>query len=139
MPKIHARNASIYIDTTAGASTSISGDLNSATLDLTAEAPEVTAFGDNTVQRLSNGLTDWTFSAEGFFNDTANSGASLLFQLVAGSTLLQFGPSGSTSGSRKFAASGVVTSFNLSNGVNDATAYSLEIVGRSGSVTASSW
>ena len=140
MAKIHARNASIYVDSTAGASTAISADLNSATLSFTAEAPEVTGFGDNTVQRLSNGLTDWTFSAEGYWNDSANSAASILYLLIAGSTFLQFGPSGSTSGSRKLSGSAVVTSLELSNGgVNDAVTFSIELTSRSGSITASSW
>jgi hypothetical protein len=139
MAKTHARNASIYLDSTAGASTSFSADLNTCTLDLTAEAPEVTGFGDNTVQRLSNGITDWTFSCDGFFNDSANSAASQLFLLMAGSTYLQYGPTGSTSGSRKMCASAVVTSMNISNEVNGAIAFSFEIQGRSGSITASSW
>lgn len=139
MAKLHARNVSIYVDTAAGASTSITGDLNSITLDMSAEAPEVTSFGDNTVQRLSNGITDWTLSVDGYFNQGATAAACILEALVAGSTYVQLGVAGSTTGSPKKCASAVVTSLNLSWGVNDAISFSMEMAGRSGSITASVW
>lgn len=139
MAKIHARNASIYVDTTAGASTAISGDLNSVTLDMGADAPDVTSFGDNTRQRLSNGLQEWSISVAGFWNQGATAAACILFPLLAGSTYIQVGMAGSTSTCPKWTGSAVCTAFNLEMGVEDAATMSAEFVSRSGSLTASAW
>lgn len=139
MAKIHARNASIYVDTTAGASTSISGDLNSVTLDMQADAPDVTGFGDNTRQRLSNGLQEWSISVAGFWSTGATAAACILFPLLAGSTYLQVGMSGSSSTCPKWCGSAVMTSFGIEGGVEDAFTMSAEFQSRSGSLTASAF
>ena len=139
MAKQHARNVSIYVDTAAGASTSITGDSNSITLDLSAEAPEVTSFGDNTVQRLSGGITDFPLSLEGFFNQGATAAACILEALVAGSSYIQLGVTGSATGCPKKCACVVCTGYNQTWGVNDAIAFTAEFSGRTGSITASAW
>jgi hypothetical protein len=139
MPKFHARNASIYVDTTAGASTAISGDLNSATLEMSADTPDVTGFGDNTRQRLSNGLIEWNISVAGFYNHGATGAACILYPLLAGSTYIQYGPVGSTSGSIKYTGSAILSSLSFDLAVEDAGAMSAEFVSRSGSLTASAW
>lgn len=108
MAKFHGRNASIYLDSSAGASTAVGGDMNSCTLEMSAEAPEVTGFGDTTVQRLSGGLISWQLSCDGYYNQGATGAACILYPLLAGSTYLQFGPNGSTSGSIKLTETGKV-------------------------------
>jgi len=137
--KQHARNVSIYIDTAAGASTSITGDANELTVDLSAEAPEVTSFGDNTVPRLSGGVTDFTMSINGFFNQGATAATCILEALLAQATYVQWGVTGSTTGCPKKCACVVMTAFNMSWGVNDAISFTSEFSGRSGSITASAW
>lgn len=139
MAKLHARNVSIYVDAAGGASTTITGDLNSIELNLSAEAPEVTSFGDNTVQRLSGGITDFTMSFSGFFNQGATAAACILEALVAQPTYMQLGVSGSSSGCPKRCACVVCTGFTESWEVNGAVAITAEFSGRSGSITASAW
>ncbi|KKQ44072.1 MAG: hypothetical protein US62_C0034G0010 [Candidatus Woesebacteria bacterium GW2011_GWA1_37_8] len=53
MAKIVGRNASLYVEDSTGACRSISGDLNQVTLSRSAEAPDVTGFGEDMRQRLS--------------------------------------------------------------------------------------
>lgn len=142
MPKFHARNASIYVETAAGASTSISADLNSAELSYSADAPDVTGFGDNTRQRLHGGLIEWEMSVDGFYNanSTGNTAASILMGLMnaGGSTVVYFFPAGSTAtGSPKYTGCAVLVSFDQSYGVEDAAAFSATFQSRSGSLTAS--
>lgn len=138
MAKLHARNVSIYVDDASGASTSITGDLNTITLDISAEAPEVTSFGDNTVQRLSNGIRDFSVSMDGFYNQGVQA-ACVLEGLLAGSSYMQLGVAGSATGCPKKCACIVCTAMNISWGVNDAISFSAEFSGRSGSITASAW
>ena len=142
MPKFHARNASIYCDSAAAASTSISADLNSAELTYSMDAPDVTGFGDNTRQRLHGGLIEWELSVDGFVNHTGSTTAAcILMGLLnaGGSTLIYFGPAGSTSGSPKYTGCAVLTEFSQSYGTEDAAAFSATFQSRSGSLTASAW
>lgn len=139
MPKFHARNASIYVDTTAGACTAIGGDLNSATLEMNADTPDVTGFGDNTRQRLSGGLIEWSLSVNGFYNHGATGAACILFPLLAGSTYIQYGPVGSTSACIKYTGCAILNSLSYELGVEDAGTMSAEFVSRAGSLTASAW
>jgi hypothetical protein len=136
---IHARNASVYVDTTAGASTAISGDLNSCSLEMEADAPDVTGFGNDTRQRLSNGLKSWSFSINGFYAQGATTAACILYPLLAGSTYIQFGPAGSTSACQKFTGSAVMSSLSFEFGVEDSGQMSAGFDSRSGSMTASAW
>ena len=135
---IHARNCSIYVDGASG-SAAISADLNSATLELSADAPDVTGFGANTRQRLSGGLIEWNLSFDGYYGRGAAAAACILFPLLAGSTFVQFGPAGSTSGCQKFSGCAVMTSLSFDFGTEDAATMSCEFQSRSGSLSASAW
>lgn len=139
MPKVHARNASIYVDSAAGACTAISGDLNSVSLEMNADAPDVTGFGDNTRQRLHGGLIEWNMSMDGFWATGATAAACILFPLLAGSTYLQVGMAGSTSGCPKWTGCAVMTALSFDLGVEDSATMSAEFQSRSGSLTASAF
>ena len=138
MAKIHARNASIYVDDTSSACTSVSGDTNQISLSFTSDAPEVTGFGDIARQRLSNGLTDWELTLNGYVN-TPDSSACVLHALNGGSTFIQFGPAGSAADGQKFTACAVCTDFTQDYGVEDAATFSATFSNRSGSLSASTW
>lgn len=141
MAKQHGRNASIYLDLTGtSTSTAFSGDSNSLSFSWTREAPEVTSFGDNTVQRLENGILDWEVSVEGFINTPAGTASNAYgIQLADGATRLIFGLGGSTSGCQKWTASAVLTEFSSENSVDGAITFSMTLTARSGSMTASTW
>src|SRR3990172_2128135 len=135
MPKIAARNASLYLDDANGACQAVSGDLNQITFTRNAEAPDVTSFGNDNRQRLSNGIKEWEISFNAFFNTNASALDEILHNILSGSTLMQFGPSGSSSGCIKYAASGVLTEYNADFTVEGAATVSGTIVARIGSVT----
>jgi len=76
----------------------LSGDINTATLSRSAEAPEVTALGDNTRQRITGGLKDSAFSFAGFFNDNTGALEQQMDALLStGSGVFGLFPHGSTS------------------------------------------
>jgi len=140
MAKLHGRNASVYLESTAAASTSYSGDGNSSTLNYSIDAPEVTGFGDNTRQNLSGGIQDFEFSMDGFTN-MPNTTACEAQAIIAngGATLLQFGIAGSTSACQKISACVVLTEFNVENSTDGAATFSLTVVPRTGSLTFGAW
>ena len=141
MPKLHGRNGSFYFDlVNSSTSTALTGDANSMSLSWTAEAPEVTSFGDNTVQRLEDGINDWETSVEGFVN-APNGTASNLGDLQIGNkaTRVLLGLSGSATGDQMFTGCAVLTEFSTENSVDGAVTFSATFAARSGSLTASTW
>jgi hypothetical protein len=136
MPKIAARNASLYIFDISGVCHSMSALTNSITLDYSAETPDVTGFGNNAKERLAGGITDWTLSFDGFWSSGANETDALLFSLIGASeaTCMVFGPAGSTAGLIKYSASAVLSKYNTKYGTNDAATISATLDGRAGSL-----
>ena len=109
MARIVGRNASLYLEDSAAASRAMSGLLNTISLSRTAEAPDVTGFGDDNRQRLSSGIKDWELSFGAFFSTGANEVDVVLNGILGGSTLFKFGPSGSTSTCVMYTPFGVFT------------------------------
>ena len=141
MPKQHGRIASIYFEDSAGACTSFTGDGNSISFSPSIDAPEVTAFGDNTRQFLAGGLRTYELSMDGFVNMPTGAACVALgiINSASGVTVMTYGPAGSTSGSQKFMACVVMTEFTYDNPVDGPITFSLTVQPRSGSLTASTW
>ena len=135
MAKIFGRNASLYVEDSTGACRSISGDLNQVTLSRSAEAPDVTGFGEDMRQRLSNSIKDWEISFNAFFNTSANTIDSILHGILGGSTMFTFGPSGSSSGCIMYSACGLLSEYSADFTVEGAATISGTLVARTGSVT----
>ena len=135
MAKLIARNASIGVDNSAGACVSMSGLTNNVTLSLTAEAPEVTGFGDTYRQRQQDGLKDGEFSFDAFMATGANETDIVLSGILGASTRWVFGPAGSGTGSTMYAACAILTSYEMTFGLEDAGQCSATFMLRSGSVT----
>jgi len=139
MAKIPAKDASIYVWDTSSASKTITGDSNTATLSISVETPEVTAFGDGTRQRLPSGLLDWELSVNGFYSTGTDSIAEVLRPLVGACTVVNFGPSGSSSGCILYTGCCICSEASFEFPVEGAATYSATFVARSGSLTSSSW
>ncbi len=141
MPNIHGRNGSIYIDlVNTSTSTAFTGDSNSFSFSWTRDAPEVTAFGNNTLQKLDDGLLDWSLSVDGFVNapnGTASDAGDLM--LGNGATRVIFGQGGSAAGCPMFTACAVLTEFSTENPIDGAVTFSMSLEARSGSMTASTF
>lgn len=139
MAKIVARNASIYLDDETGTNRSFSGLTNSISFTQTSEAPDVTSFGSDVRERLADGLKDWEITGGAFFSTGANEVDDVLSAILGGSTYVQFGPSGSSSGCILYAASAVLTEYSMDFGVADAATVTYTVVQRSGSMTRTTW
>ena len=139
MGKIVARNASIYLDDSNSACQSFSALTNQISFSRTAEAPDVTSFGANDRERLADGLKDWELSFNGFFSTAANETDAILSGILGEATAVKFGLSGSTSTCVLYTACAVLTDYSMDFGVADAATVSFTVVGRSGSMTRTTW
>ena len=139
MGRITARNASFYLEDVNGASQSMSGFLNSISFTRSAEAPDITGFGEDYRQRLSNGIKDWELSFNAFYSTGASEIDEVLSAILGGSTLLKFGPSGSTSGCIMYTACAVLTEYSGDFSLEGAATISGTLTARSGSMTRTTW
>ena len=135
MGKTMARNASIGIDDTTNTCRALSSLFNNCTLNITAETPEATGFGDVNKIRLQDGIKDWDLSVDGFWGSGATETDAILFALLGGSTRMIYGPTGSTSGSVMYSACAILQSYSVKNAVADTAQISLKLVARTGSLT----
>lgn len=133
-------NGAFGVEDSAATCRSLSGFGNSITMSWSAEAPEVTAFGDTTRQRLPDGLKDVTFDYAGFFDSTATTGLdAVLSGILGGSTRVVWGPTGSTSGSTKYSTCAICTDYSLDHPVDGVVTATATFVNRSGSLTRGTW
>lgn len=140
MTKITANNVSVYISDNTGASTALSSLFNSATLNTSSEIPDVTVFGDNTTERLQQGIKDWTLSINGFWSSAASETDAVLAGIgPGGSTYVVLGPSGSAASGVKYSACAILQDYNVELGVKDSANISLNLAARSGSLTRATW
>ncbi len=141
MAKIVARNAALYVDSASVStgSLSLSGKTNTATLTFSAEAPEVTTFGEGMRTRLAGGLQDWNLSIGGFSDMALGQVNALLFGLLGASTRIQFGPAGSTSSCTRYVASAICTDYSVDTSVEGAVGFGATFVNLSGCMVASTW
>lgn len=135
MAKIIARNASLGIDDSSATCRPLSSLVNNIALSWSSESPEVTSFGQNTRERLQDGIKDWELTFDAFFSSGANEVDVVLSGILGGSTRFSFGPAGSTSGCNMYAACAILSTYDMTFGVADAATVSGTLVARSGSLT----
>lgn len=124
MGKIAGRKARVILN-----ARDFSCDSNSATLTLSAEAPEVTAFCDDNRARMQDGIKDSELSVDGFYNSGASNVDEALSSLVAASVLAGFYPTGYGASQAAYDFMGVVTNYEMNFAVEDAGATSFTIAG----------
>ncbi len=124
MAKIIARNARILFG-----GHDISGQSNNATLDITAEAPEVTCFTDSYKVRLQDGLKDSTLSVDGFVNTSASSTDDLYSSFVASPAHWSFFPKGYGASQIAYMAAGIVDSYSAKYATPNAATITTKISG----------
>jgi len=126
MGKIVARNADVFVQ-----GRDISGQMNQVTLSLTAEAPDVTSFGDDDRTRLADTLKDAELSVNGFWNSSASNVDELFSSVLGASAFAGFYPESASSGYSGREFRGVMTDYNTESSVPDATGVSATISGSS--------
>jgi len=106
MTKITARNAEFF----AGY-TDLTGRTNQITLSATAEAPDVTTFKSDVVERLADGLKDGELSGAGFFDPDDYNVDHILSGLFSSSTTYGFYPTTASTGNTGYEMGGVLTDY----------------------------
>jgi hypothetical protein len=135
MAKVAARNASLGIDDSTGACVAMGFLVSNITLNLSAEAPETTGFGETYRVRQQDGLKDCELNFDGFFGNGANESDQVMSSLLGASTRWVFGPSGSSSGASGYSACAVMTKYDMKFALADAGQMSGTFVLRSGSIS----
>ena len=135
MAKVAARNASLGIDDSTDTCRAMGYLVNNITLNLSAEAPETTGFGDTYKQRQHDGLKDGELSFDGFFANGANESDQVMSTLLGASTRWVFGPSGSATGASGYCACAILTKYDMKFALADAGQMSGTFVLRSGSIS----
>lgn len=127
--KIVARNAEIFAK-----GVDLSGRTNSVAFSMTAEAPDVTSFGNDVRTRLANGLKDAEFSGGGFFDTAASSTDETFSDLMTASTIYGFYPSTASNNLIGYEFGGITTEYSSDFAVADAAMITYT-VSASGEVT----
>lgn len=138
MSKVVGRNGSLYLDVQS-VCRAMSAQVSTITLAQSSEAPETTSFGQKTRERLPDGLLDWELSFDSFFSSGASEVDETLSAILGGSTMFQFGPTGSAASSIKYSACGILTKYDMKFGVADAATVTGTVVSRSGSLSRGAW
>ena len=140
MAKIIARNATLGIDDSTGACRALSSFVNNVTLNLTAEAPETTGFGDTYRTRMQDGIKDGELSFDAFLATGANETDAVLYGILGASTCWIFGPAGSGSGSPiRYSASAILTQYQMTFALADAAQVSGTFALRTGGIIKDNW
>ncbi len=141
MGKIIARNGSLYVEDSSNACQAMSALISSMTLTMSAESPDVTGFGEQDRQRLPNGLRDWSLAISGFWSFGASEVDAVFSGIGSGgSTLIYFGPGGSTTGCVMYSACAVLVDYNVElGGPNESANVSANFNARTGSMTRGTW
>jgi hypothetical protein len=124
MAKVLARNAVVLIT-----GKNLSGNSNNVTLTRSAEAPEVTCFGDSTKQRLSDGVKDVEFRLDGFYNTTASTTDATFSEGLAGASSLSFIPQGlATSNVVHNIGGGIESNYEIKSALAEACTVSMTVM-----------
>ena len=137
MAKIAARNAWLALENGSGASMILSAMTSSITLNFSTESTEVTGFGNDNRERVSDGIKDWELSMNGFWGSGASDPGTILsaIRTAGGSTRFILGPAGSLTGCPFYSGCGVLTTYEITEAPADAAAVSFTLLARSGSLT----
>ena len=138
MARVTARNTSLLVGDSAGASRVLSGRANTATLSFSSEAVDGTAFGESYRFKIADGIKDWSLSMAGVWDGAASQVDEILFGILAACTSVCYGPGGSTSGLTQYSGCSVLNTYEVAGELDGMVTWSAEFVG-SGSLTRGTW
>ena len=140
MGQFHGVTAVLYLDERTSSSQvckAMTGDLNSITFTRSKNNPEVTTFGDNTINRL-DGLRDVVLDAVGVFNSGADTVIGVLDGLFTNSLVsrMQFFPDGNVSGEPSYIACMLLNNYAVNAPLDGVVTVNFGMQIASGSLTA---
>jgi len=131
------RNAFVTIEDGIGTVRAVRGDITDSTLNLSADTPENTAYGDPAHAFQTGGLLVEGLNISGWFNDTEATGLETVLASIGpgGSTGYVCGPAGSTTDYRKFSTCAILQSWEIAAPVAEMIGVTATFVIRTGSTT----
>ena len=133
---IIGRNASLAASDSGGTKRVLTCKANTVTLDQSADQTESTSFCDDTQVYFADGMQDWTLTLQGFWDGTSNEIDEVMFGLYGASTMIEFGPAGSTAATcPMYRGHGILTDYEVNFGSADGGKISATFAAHSGSMT----
>ncbi len=124
MARVTAKNVELF----AGGR-DISGRVNTSTITFSAEAPEVTCYGDTYKERLSDGLKDYGLTFAGFGDFSACQIDETMQSLLSSSAWYGWYPEGATGSKRGREIVGIATDYSIEGAVAGAVGFSATVTG----------
>jgi len=124
MARIVAKNAKVF-----GGARNLSGRANSATLSVSGEIPDVSAFGEDFRSRLPDGLRDAELSVAGFTDLSACQTDESFAALKTASAWWGFYPGNSTASNVGREMNGIVSDYSVEAAVEGAVTFSVTVGG----------
>ena len=119
----HGKNTVVQVDNAAGTLTAITAYTNESSWPQEIDATETTVFGQGNKTYIV-GLADSKFSCGGLLDPALDTiMTAVRAALISGSVVtstVEYSPAGTASGSPKYTAEGILTSYEVSSGVGDA-------------------
>lgn len=122
MAATHGKSAQFYLTDSGSTERNITAGLTSAAIARTADVAETSALGDSAKTYVA-GLKDATIPLGGPRDATIEG---YVEGVVGTSTAFAYFPEGSASGKIKYSGSVIITAYNPSSSVDDATRWSAE-------------
>lgn len=137
MGQFHGTIAELWIDDDANTCHQFDTDLNNITFTRSKNNPEVTTFGDNTVNRL-DGLRDVVLDCTGVFNSGASTVVGTLDALFTNSVVsrVQYYPGGNVSGEALYQACMLLNSYAVNEPLDGVVTINFSMAIGTGSLTA---
>lgn len=126
MAKVVARNCDLFAK-----GRELSGQMNAIMLGLTAEAPNVTSFGDLDQTRLADTLKDVEMTINGFWDAAASQVDEQFQSILSSCTYYGLYPESASAGYKGREMQCIMTEYSIESGVADATGVSANIAGSS--------
>lgn len=138
MARVTARNTSLLVGDSAGASRVLSGRANTATLSFSSEAVDGTAFGESYRFKIADGIKDWSLSMAGVWDGAASQVDEILYGILAACTSACYGPGGSTTGAVQYSGCAILNTYEVAGALEGMVTWSAEFAG-SGSLSRGTW
>ena len=138
MARVTARNTTLLVQDSGGASRILSGRANNATLNFTSEAVDGTAFGESYRFKIADGIKDWGLTMSGVWDGAASQVDEILYGILAACTSACYGPGGSVSGQVQYSGCCILNTYEVAGALDGMVTWSAEFAG-SGSLTRGTW
>ena len=137
MSNVHGKNTYFQFEDSSAASRNLSADGNRVSMTESVNNPDITGFGDNSMQRAGSGLNDAKVQYEGWYNDGNAANVDVFRNMRGKIGLMRWGPSGSATGASMYAASMILDDVQIDSPLQNLVTIRASFSLASGSMSAS--